>query len=320
MSKHVDTSRRTFLKVVSVSAGAASVSGTTGTAQMDDTDDGLNPDEEWPNSQYDAAHTGYNPTASGSKSDVETTNIPLATGCVEVEDTYAPVVGDGAVFYSMKEGDASTESQLRAWDYTDKKNRWSKTFEESVSRPTVGDGVVCVITSEYSEETFIRGFSTDDGSELWSTTVEGDFSHPVITDGIVYVINATGAHALNANDGTEKWHTQMDIRLDDGVVAPAVTDDSVYFTTWLDGLYALDVETGEQQWTFDAGAEGAVFDMTPTVANGTLIVGDRERYLYALDADDGSEQWRFENGAVAGWPSVAVANGKVYVGDAIGVG
>ncbi len=112
--------------------------------------------------------------------------------------------------------------------------------------------------------------------------------------------------ALNAEDGSEQWSTEMEAIYS----GPTVVDGTVYIGT-ADGLVAVDASDGEEQWTWDD--YGVLEDRSaisePTVADGNLYVSLREgvqsgdvydddydRSTVALDLETGEEEWMYEFG------------------------
>ncbi len=328
MSKLIDGSRRTFLKVVGVVAGAASVPMATDAKRKTRNGDDDGGEAAWPNPQYDPAHTSYNPTATGPKHGVEATNVVNLDEGESVNRIGGVVAGDGAIFYfvDVNLGDENEhEYRLYAWDYTDRSVRWQRTGEYNPL--VVEDEVVYTGRQGSSGNGIAQAFSTDDGSERWTEEYDntGNPIGAVIDRGTVYAsfgydaapAKDAGLYAIDATCGAVKWNVRKDLRRK-SLSAATVADDTVYLTVEEGGFYAFDKRTGNERWTFDDGVKGVFGTMTPAAADSTVIVGDEKRYLFALDAETGRERWRFENGAVDGWSSVAVANGTVYLGDVTG--
>jgi outer membrane protein assembly factor BamB len=82
----------------------------------------------------------------------------------------------------------------------------------------------------------------------------------------VLVTDETGrVYAVDADDGTEQWRTQ----LEGSLTAPVVAGETVLVGSETGRLYALDARTGETRWTHRAGGP---IRSAPSVAGGRVFV------------------------------------------------
>ena len=72
-------------------------------------------------------------------------------------------------------------------------------------------------------------------------------------------------YAVDADDGTEQWRTQ----LEGSLTAPVVAGETVLVGSETGRLYALDARTGETRWTHRAGGP---IRSAPSVAGGRVVV------------------------------------------------
>ncbi|MFB6217822.1 MAG: PQQ-binding-like beta-propeller repeat protein [Halobacteriaceae archaeon] len=286
----------------------------------------------WPMYGFDAAHTGYNPEATGPAGPVSAVwqrGMPGATR------TTAPAVVDGAVFVAnVWEGicfDADTGDI--AW-------RTDTGTYNSFHSPGVADGTVYIagryrdageeglVTRDLTVPGALTALSAEDGSVRWTRETHIS-SSPVIHGGRVYYTamdgNGGGAvRAVDPTDGSDLWGSAFEGDLPVArVTEPAVADGTVYVTLAhktkgrAGRVVALSAADGTRQWAVRTDAK--LFS-APSVADGTVYAVSTTGGVYALDADDGTEQWRASPGvnrAVDVPPTVA--EGTVFVGGRDGV-
>jgi outer membrane protein assembly factor BamB len=114
-------------------------------------------------------------------------------------------------------------------------------------------------------------------------------------------------HALNVEDGSERWRIDPEISIREGPAA--VSEGLVYYIDVLGGLHAVDVETGTEVWQ---NADLVWSDREAiAVASGLLAMTTDDGLLFGLDAGTGKERWRVDVGFAR---EAAIANGVVYVG------
>jgi outer membrane protein assembly factor BamB len=151
------------------------------------------------------------------------------------------------------------------------------------------------------------GFS----SIAWSVSTSEYRREPVaVAGGIVYT-DGEVLGAINATDGSERWHYR---RKDLGTATATVHDETMYATSAAGTLLALSTDDGAERWRVDLES-GHV--MRPTVTEDAVHVAVRDDHhdetaIVSLSADDGNERWRVDR---KGLPKRPVVFGEmVYTG------
>jgi eukaryotic-like serine/threonine-protein kinase len=177
---------------------------------------------------------------------------------------------------------------------------------------TVADGTVYV----RSLRSGVVALDASDGTLLWQRQDLGQGPSPVVTNGMVYVGAYVGSNpnhamfALDAHDGTDRWHTSL--VNGDGYVA--IAGDTLYVGG--NSAYALRTSDGHVLWRYGSGADF----FQPVVIGSVVFVGSSDicsdicpftplgigsnDFLNALDARSGSLYWR-TSGAVESAPIVS---------------
>ena len=151
-------------------------------------------------------------------------------------------------------------------------------------------------------------------------------------DDLLYVTAPDHVWALDARDGTERWHYFWKTRGGPhiGNRGAAIWRDSLFFETVDNYLVSLDVRTGEERWhTEIANFEEQYFStMAPIVVGDHLLVGtgndlDAPGFLQSFDPATGERQWIFYtvpmkpgDPGLETWPSLDAAShggGQVWV-------
>lgn len=150
-----------------------------------------------------------------------------------------------------------------------------------------------------------------DGKILWSTPVGVSFQS--LVDGVLYANSENTIYALNAKNGSVRWHYEASDHAPVGGRL-AVADNRVYFGT-LDSvdraeksaLYVLNAADGSLLWKFSMGAYSGA-----TVLNDLVYVSSRDQYFYALQVSNGATRWRFKS-VYPVYNTAAGANGVLYI-------
>ncbi|MCE2540377.1 MAG: acido-empty-quinoprotein group A [Acidobacteria bacterium] len=144
---------------------------------------------------------------------------------------------------------------------------------------------------------------------------------------LLYVTAPDHVWALDARDGTERWHYFWKTRGGPhiGNRGAAIWRDSLFFETVDNYLVSLDLRTGEERWhTEIASFEEQYFStMAPIVVGDHLLVGtgndlDAPGFLQSFDPATGERQWIMKPGdpGLETWPSLDAAShggGQVWV-------
>jgi len=257
-------SRRTVLKAAGASSllgtflSEASATGATAT------------ESDWPQFQYDAQNTGYNPNAAGPTGELTERWSFSTLG----EVVSSPVVVDDTVYVGSKDGkvyalDAQTGE--KEWEY--------ETGADIRSDPVVA-GTTLYIGNDAGE---VFALSLD-GVEEWTASFDGPIFTPLnVAGGRLYVpFGDSSLVALNASSGAEGW------RNDGRPRDVAVAGGSVFATGSVNYLYKLNASDGSRVWS-DYRDDPS----PPTYDTKTVYVGGEDR-IAAYNATDGTIRWLTE--------------------------
>jgi outer membrane protein assembly factor BamB len=170
------------------------------------------------------------------------------------------------------------------------------------------------------------------GEVVWTFHASGPAQPPTVVDGVVYFVVAVlpGAssavvYALNASDGSQRWHVQVDGHI--VRCTPAIGEGVVYVTS-TSGVVALNADDGSQRWQVEL-TSSSTNPSSPALANGLLFLGagmlpdgslgsaSRLKFclcLYALRASDGAVVWTHPTGDQV-FDTPTVVDGVVYASE-----
>jgi outer membrane protein assembly factor BamB len=140
---------------------------------------------------------------------------------------------------------------------------------------------------------------------------------PYYHDGLIYLADARGwVKAIEAQDGSQRWHRRLAEPLSAG---PVVAAGRLLLADRKGGVYALDRQDGEQIWAAQLNGEILA---SPRQTRGVVIVRAANGKVYGLDAETGEQLWLFERSVPAltlrQRSAPAVAGSSVVVGLANG--
>lgn len=267
--------------------------------------------DTWPMFRHDPQHTG------SSTSTAPNTNNTIWVYPTEASVVSSPAVVNGRVIVGLTDGEIialNLTSGAKLWDYD--------TFSSIWSSPAVDSGKVYVGTRDGN----LYCLNEATGTLNWAYQASGDVdSSPVVSNGRIYFGSLDGRlYCINANDGTYVWNFTTGGRYAgaQGAIfsSPAVSNNVVYVGSLYDSkLYALNAGTGAKIWDYDVsngGTSSDIIDSSPTVYNSRVYFTSSSN-LYCLNAASGGYVWSgLDSYFVRSSP--AVANGRVYVGDAAG--
>jgi outer membrane protein assembly factor BamB len=184
---------------------------------------------------------------------------------------------------------------------------------ESLATPVVAGGVVY----SYNSYGILTAFKAKTGQRLWDSPLGTNWTlgiSPAVAGSLVYVGADDYYYALNAASGNIQWKAEY--HRGDIDSSPAVADGVVYASvSYADLLYAFKGTDGSIIWTrnIDNPKNSGWCNGPPAVAGGVVYVASCSDHLYAFKTAKGRRQWltKIFHG---GRPSVATANGMVYVG------
>lgn len=119
---------------------------------------------------------------------------------------------------------------------------------------------------EPADATDARGaVAVDEGAAYTGLEVEG-------TDVLV---------AVDTEDGTEQWRSEVNPASLSGTAPPAVAAETVYIPTGTNDLVAVNAATGEVRWRFRGEGDQAL-PMSPAALVGDSLYVVDSNYVYAL--------------------------------------
>jgi len=293
----------------------------------------------WPQFQYDSAHTGCNPYESVLKpSNVWDISMKWKDAAGEASYTSA-VVADGMVYVSLTQCCHYIGRYVYALNATTGEGVWGYGDEAHTlpfSSPVVAKGIVYF----GSQDNNLYALDAKTGAFLWMYPTRGVVLTPTVADGVVYIGSGDNhVYALNAATGALIWQyatgVGASVAVANGVVyvgsdqiyalnastgaliwqypkgsgySPSVAGGKVYVVS--DQLYALNATTGALVWNYPATGTG-----TPAVGTGVVYLGSSDGKINALNAATGALIWQYQAPPQDRQPSSpVVANGVVYVG------
>lgn len=169
-----------------------------------------------------------------------------------------------------------------------------------------------------SQDGTVHAFAADSGAELWTFPTEpmDDGPYTIVDGDTIYTIGGDGlAYALNAETGTEIWHSDESRLLGtrpvfgDGVLYAPAFGEAYAGTDRTSHFYAINASDGSLIWEAELGA-------VPTSranlwVDGTIFTGADDGSLYAINAADGTVLWNAPTGYES-LGSLAYANGTVF--------
>ncbi|QIO23469.1 PQQ-binding-like beta-propeller repeat protein [Haloarcula sp. JP-L23] len=188
---------------------------------------------------------------------------------------------------------------------------WKTPDVTSLESITAADGTV------YVSEGGLTALDGTDGSVRWTARKDTDGLTPAgaTADTVVVGSDSGTVNALEAADGTERWHTDLGAHR---TQTPTVDDGTVYVATSVPAeergeLVALNAADGRERWRVDTGQ--ALADSSPVVTGETVLLGTASGSLHAHRRDTGDQRWRFD---AADWlvtqPAVGPDGEVAYVG------
>lgn len=281
----------------------------------------------WPQFQYGAGNTGFNPQTAGPKNSVETDWRFQSGG-----NTHSsPVIKDNFIFFT------SSDSYIYCLDRTAGIRIWRKETNDIPTVPVIVNNLVfsqvsglalargaeqftivgqspvtsptanpntIVYGAGYSDTSALYATQTDSGEETWFTSDLLLYTVPALANKTVYVGADETLHAIAIGDGSERWSYSIGAEMS----SPTVDGETVYVGTADNRLYALDAMNGRFKWV--QKTNGSVWS-SPAVANNSIFFGSNDTKFYCLNAENGNKRWEFKTGAAVTC-SPAIADGVVY--------
>lgn len=247
---------------------------------------------------------------------------------------YSLSTHDGTVIWKFNTGDAVTASPLLTSEntiYCGSQNGQfyaldavdgTMLYEVSLKGPIWSSaalnshsGTVYVGSLSEDEDNFYA-LRAKDGFQVWSYRAQyGVWSSPRITsDGKTVVFGDQDGclHALDADNGNERWKLETKGATVDSSVAISEDSRTIFVGTGKSGLLAADLVTGQLKWSVEFPDE---IVSSPLLHDGVLYFGVGNGEVVALSASDEKEiLWRFRTGeSVMASPALS-SKGFLYIG------
>ena len=314
---------------------------------------------DWTQFHYDDTNIGFSPSIAPNTNEtlwisdnigvVDSTSMVIADGRVFVNcDNFLKAIDKytGEVLWNTSVATTTTEGSWLSPSYhdgkvfisglvvycinaTDGSIIWEYTLPTSACNggTTIADGRVFA-----SDGGGLHYYCLDEetGEELWNFTVSGRAQGTAAyTDGKVYFTSylygiGGYVYCVDSDTGTKMWSTNTTF---EACGSPAISNGIMYATTYNfygnGDIYALNATNGSILWNKTIQRT----DSTPTIAYGNVYVcggckGSSDLQTYCFNATTGELIWNTTaSDKIGAWTSsVAVADGKVFVGRISGYG
>ena len=253
----------------------------------------------WPQWQYDAAHSGFNP----NEKTLSPSNISQLTPAWQftgkVSGVSSPIVANGVVYFIEGQYLYGRDAQTGARKMTKVVNGFAT--------PSFSNGLLYITMSQG-----LMAINTTTSRIIWqfSGTVS---PNPIIAGNFVYIIGGTSGkltlYSLNAATGTLKWNNT---KITGGTSPLAVAGGVIYAGLQSGTVDAVFAGNGKIKWTAPIGTSTIPF---LSVANGVLYTSAKNNFL-AIDAATGSLLFQQSLGSLVRGTSItspAIVNGMVYI-------
>ena len=189
---------------------------------------------------------------------------------------------------------------------------WVTRLNEGPGNPGFGRGARPVIVGGEGTGPFVPGVGGDTNK-----------SSALIVDGVIYISTPDNAWAIDARDGSERWHYYWKTRggTHVGNRGMGMWNNYLYFETPDNYLVSLEAATGKERWhKVIADFSLQYFSTTaPIIIDNHVLVGtgndlDAPGFLQSFDPETGDLRWKFytvpmnpgDPGADT-WPSIDAA-------------
>jgi outer membrane protein assembly factor BamB len=189
--------------------------------------------------------------------------------------------------------------------------------QDSASSPAIdsrGNVYVSLPATSPCDSGVIAFSGVDTGLALQWTTNEpglcGAIAPPAVANGRVLLNTDIGLFGLNAATGANLWPVNTDPNSEPFEFgSPAISGNLVFATANGGSLRAVDAATGITQWT-----KGPVTGpVTSPVATGDLVMATWNASRLVVFSTGGVKEAEVDTSAAAGYGSVAVASGVIYM-------
>ena len=245
------------------------------------------------------------------------TPLYVADGVLYVPTTF---VGPGTP------ADPFGQAKLFALNPDDGQELWTFTSDNYILQTPARFGDTVYVGGSYEKDVEVDeggpmrlyALSAADGTEKWAYESLDGYPKQLYANetAVSYIAYQDFASGVDAQTGQHIW------RKDTGNWVPSLSGagDTVYFGSANTVVHALNVADGAVVWQFNIpeGTFNYVLG-APVPLNDILYFLTQQGDLFALDAADGRQQWHYATGIVAARTGPAIANNKLFIGDADGV-
>ncbi|MEE7547501.1 outer membrane protein assembly factor BamB [Xanthomonas sp. Kuri4-1] len=211
-----------------------------------------------------------------------------------------PVVADGRVYVAAASGSIyalELQTGKKVWEYDAKKERKAQ-LKQVVDQPTSqvetesGRNLSKDERAAYKQRLRNEKQQAKERKRLEKKRPLSRFAGgPGVGEGLVVVGGLNGeVIALDAANGTEKWHAKVPNEV---ISAPAISQNLVFVRSNDGRTSAFDAATGERRWFHEQeGPTLSVRGNAPVVAGpGVVFIGNDDGTLTALSMQDGRPLW-----------------------------
>ncbi len=291
---------------------------------------------DWHQFHKDVEHSGLSPSDAP-----DTSNMLWESVDINAVTASSPVTANGILY--VNGGDYVKMIDMYTGEYIGDTDVAGNNELDSWVSPTYYDGRIwcghtdgvnggtLVVDGKYYHGNYDKGtyfcYNLSDDTELWNFTVDGYAQGtPAYSENMVYFTSCVydtrgNIYCVDADTGEQQWTLSFS---EEASGTAMISGDTLYFTSYLWGygasghLFAIDKNNGTELWNASIERSSAC----PAFAYGNVYVsggclGVSEMKTYCFNASNGSLIWSVNN--IGDWKcAVAVADGKVFVGQADG--
>jgi len=216
------------------------------------------PQADWPQLQYDAGHTGFNPARAARGP----YRLKWFRDLKEpIQASHQPIVVGDKLFVGTARGN------LYALDRQSGQTRWVfLTRGPILGSPAWAKDIVYVNSMDH----YCHALHAETGQEIWKfRTGEGIWAAPVIADGKVFVAGRDGfVYALDPETGSPVWKAPIPNLV---MSTPAYCEGVLFVPAGDMRVYALDGAAGRRLWSSDPLPGAAIREFWLTASHGCVL-------------------------------------------------
>ncbi len=329
--KKSGTKRRTFLKTVGITVGAAGFESTAAISKETITDGEAQQETPGSNAEPGGWSTRRgNPSRTGQIDDLGPDPYPVTELKMDFDGTMyglEPVFTEQALYISVTTDNTppGMEGYLGKFDIQSGDELWRQTNLVAPKTPTVGSDHVYAATkvTEDSDpgETGLYALDRQSGDIAWSRTEAPKWGIPAVVNDMIYTENNNGALAVHPSSGATIWEANSVGSIAKGFDGQvSLANETVYLA---DGT-ALDAGDGSVLW--EVSGDDPVLGNQAVRADFVFFLrkrnqnGSTEVALEARSAQTGDLQWTYRSEDNQWNGDHAVSDNCVIITEATNVG